>query len=67
MTDDTLLDVRAAAERLGMTEDAVRKAIARGTLAARRARLGRGRRFVVDDRELTRYMREHRTPRRSAP
>lgn len=61
---DEPLDVTAASMRLGMSKDGVRKAIKRGTLAARSVRLGRGRKYVVDDREVTRYLRDHRTERR---
>jgi hypothetical protein len=64
---DVPLDVAAVALRLDMTKDAVRKAIRRGTLAARHVRLGRGRKYLVDDREVVRYIRDHRTERRGRP
>jgi hypothetical protein len=64
---DEPLDVAAVALRLDMTKDAVRKAIRRGTLAARQVRLGRGRKYLVDDREVVRYIRDHRTERRGRP
>ena len=61
MIYDSEYDVAGTADRLGMTRSAVRKAIARGTLAARQVRVGRGRKYLIDDREIQRYMRDHRS------
>jgi len=60
------LDVIAVAAALGMTKYAVRKAIARGTLAARRVRAPKGTKYVVPASEINRYATEHRMKRRDA-
>lgn len=66
MPDNTppiLLDVTAAAAALGMTKDAVRKAIYRGTMRARAVAIAGGFAYRIDPAEVTRYATEHRTPR----
>ena len=61
------LDVRAVALALGVTPDAVRKAIARGAMAARLSPGPKGRRYVVDPNEVARYRRENRVERKAQP
>lgn len=65
MINDETLDVTAAAERLGTSLSAVRKAIARGTLRATSVAGVRGPKYVILASELARYGAEHRTVRGS--
>lgn len=60
---DETLDVTAVAAALGVKRSAIRKAIARGTLAARRVESGTGYKYVIDATEVDRYAREHRVTR----
>lgn len=62
-----MIGVPEAARRLGSTKSAVRKAIARGTLAAvvkPAGTLAPWESYGIEEAELARYAREHRTPRR---
>lgn len=60
------LGVTAVAAALGTKRSAVRKAIVRGTLRARKETTADGGyRWLVPVEEVDRYAREHRTERRS--
>ena len=50
------MTLKEAAEKLGITPDALRGAIARGSLVARKV----GRDWIVDPAEVERYGRENR-------
>jgi len=50
-----MITTAEAAQRLGVTAQAIRKAIARGRLKAKERRDSRGKYFVISPRDLTQY------------